>query len=326
MNTRLLVGICISVLIVILFILFYKFNKSKNRTLRRIINIFSSFVALLAEVATILSLIVPGVHLLIDSNSTISVEHNVGSLISENNGSVIIYNYNNSNDETFSELSDSFETVDRFPVGWADSNGGRDAYTIDEINWDALGDRIVFNSISDSTIGHEFNFVGAKKNDGKTYYYNGNEIEVEDDMTYIVRLFVHNNSPKGYERIAEDVKVRFSISNTVKVTSDDVKLEQFNSVNGYYAVAVHGYISSSNADPNTYSDGVKFVSNKPFYLEYIPNTANFFNGAIGENGYSLDDSIVDDYITIGYEKMDGKIPGCYSYTSVTSIIVKPVFL
>lgn len=94
-------------------------------------------------------------------------------------------------------------------------------------------------------------------------------------MTYIVRLYAHNNSPKGYERIAEDVNIEFSISNMVKVSGNDVSLETFNCDNGYYAVAVHGYISSSNANSSTYSDGVKFVSDKPFYLEYIPNTALF---------------------------------------------------
>lgn len=327
MNTKLLVGIIIVTLIIILFIIYYRINISRNKLKHKTI-IISSFIGILAELATIFSLIVPGLQSMIVTNNyndSIIVEQNVGSLIAENNGSVIINNYSTSDKEAQTISDYYFETVESFPVGWADSNGGRNSYTIDEINHDSLKDNVVLNSISDSKIGHEFNFVGAKKNDGITSKFNANEIIAEENMTYIVRLYVHNNSPKGYDRIAEDVNIRFSVSDTVKVTGDDVSLDTFHSDNGYYAAAVHGYITSSNANPSTYSDGVKFVSNKPFHLEYIPNTACYYNCAIGENGYMLDDSITEDYIPIGYEKMDGRIPGCYQYDSVSRIIVKPVF-
>lgn len=199
----------------------------------------------------------------------------------------------------------------------ADSNGGRQAYTLDEINAGALDDAVVLNSISDSKIGHEFNFVGAKENNGDTdAYVNANEIAVKENATYFVRLYVHNNS-RISENVAEGVRVRFRISDTKYVRKDEL-----------YEVAVHGYITSSNANPEWYSDGVKFTADRPFHLEYILGTALFQNCGIGskENGcWSLDDSITNDWVSIGYDAMNGRIPACFQYDSVTTIKVMPVF-
>lgn len=224
----------------------------------------------------------------------------------------------------------AFETVDHFTVGWWDNSGGRKEYTIEEINNGAIDGQIIFNSISDSTIGHEFNFVGARENTGinnaKTNRWNGNVIEAEKGKTYLVRLFVHNNSRFGYDSIAEDVSIRFQVSDTVMVTGNDITLNGFDSSNGYYGAAVYGYITASNAYPSEYSDGVKFVSSRPFHLVYIPGTALYENGSIGAGpGYSLSDEVVKDGVLIGYDAMDGRIPGCYQYDSYSSIKVMPVF-
>lgn len=213
--------------------------------------------------------------------------------------------------------SPDYDTVDDFIVGWADSNGGREAYTLDQVNSGKLDSSIVFNSISDGSFGHEFNFVGARENNGETIdYWNANEIEAEEGKTYTVRLFCHNNS-RIASNVAENVQVSFSLSNTKYVTNDE-----------QYEAAVHGYIQSSNSNPEWVSDGVKFTADRPFHLVYIIGTAMFENNAIGsmENGgFRLDDSVVGDWVTIGYNKMDGRIPGCYQYSSVTTIKVMPVF-
>lgn len=213
--------------------------------------------------------------------------------------------------------SPDYDKVEEFVVGWTDSNGGRAAYTLEHVNSGALDDVIVFNSISDGPIGHEFNFVGARENNGDTdAYFSANEIEAEEGKTYTVRLFAHNNS-RIADNVAENVKVSFQISDTKYVTNDDL-----------YEVAVHGYIRSSNSNPEWYSDGVKFTSDCPFHLVYIIGTAMFSNNSIGspENGgYRIRDDVVGDWVAIGYDTMDGKISACYQYSSVTTIKVMPVF-
>lgn len=225
-------------------------------------------------------------------------------------------------------LDFEYDVLDRFLVGWGDNSGGRESYSYEEYQSGVLDGQIVFNSIRDSVIGHEFNFVGARVNDGKNEgaknIWNGNVIEAEADKTYLVRLYVHNNG--AAEDIAQDVSVRFMIGNMVAVTENDVMLNGFNSGDGYYCVAVYGFIHAANATPSEYFDGVKFVSNRPFHLEFIPGTARYENNEIGRNpGYILSDDVVTSGVLIGYAEMDGQIPGGYPFDSFTGITVRPVF-
>lgn len=229
------------------------------------------------------------------------------------------------------------EAVDEWLVGYGDNGGnskGRPEYTLQQINDGELGDRITFNSIEDSTIGHEFNFVGARKDcqnpTPEDKLWNGNVIQAENGETYRVRLYIHNNSPLGYEAIAKNVSVQYLISDPIWVRKNDISLDNFDSSNGYFGISVYGFIDSSNAVPSSYWDGVKFVSNKPFKLKYVPGTALLENNGIGDPSkygpYVLSDDVVTEKgVLIGYDKLDGNIPGCYEYSAVVTIAVVPVF-
>lgn len=226
------------------------------------------------------------------------------------------------------EQIEKYDTVDSYTVGWSNSGTPREAYTIEQINNGCLKDAIVFNSISDSVGGHEFNFVAARENTGvnlgEKNIWKKNVLEIEKGKSYLVNLYCHNNSPLGYDAVAENVQIRFEIHDTVFVKENDTDISAYN--DGYYCVAVHGHIYSSNASPDLYSDGVKFVSDKPFHLEYIPGTALFENNGIGaDGGIALDDSIISDWVMIGYDSLDGKVPGCYGFDSYSTIVVVPVF-
>ncbi len=199
---------------------------------------------------------------------------------------------------------------------WGDSEGGRKTYTLEQIQNGESGSAIFFNSITNSTIGDERNFVGAREdtgvNAGKDNVWNANEITVESGKTYIVRLYVHNNNPYGYNGVAENVKVNFALSKNYATEN-----------------AITGYISSSNATPNQYWDSVVFKSSngQSFYLDYVEGSAKVENNSYGQNGYTLsDDIILNAGATLGYDQPgDGKIPGCYQYAQYVTIRVKPVF-
>ena len=186
-------------------------------------------------------------------------------------------------------------------LAWGDSAGGRTVYTIEQINEGALGDTITFNSITNGKIGDERNFVGAKLSG--TTSVKDNEISVEDGKTYTVRLYVHNNSPFGVDKTAENVTVSFALPTAVDKTH-----------------TVVGYINSSNATPNRYWDEVKFVSDDNFYIEYVSGSAKYTNVKLGT--VSLPDEIVAAGTKIGYEALDGKIPGCFAYDGEVTIDVK----
>lgn len=201
---------------------------------------------------------------------------------------------------------------------WGDNGGGRRSYTEAQINNGDLGNKIVFNSISDGVIGDEKNFVGARENTGinagKDNIWEGNNITVEDGKEYLVRLYVHNNNPNGLNAVARDTRVAFDIP--------EYSAKQ---------IQVNGFITSSNATPSKYWDYVNFNSDRAFHLEYVYGSALLENNGIGQNGgVKLGDEIVtkaasENGVKIGYNALDGNVPGCYTYDNFVGIIVKAVF-
>ena len=186
---------------------------------------------------------------------------------------------------------------------WGDSSDGRKSYTIAEINKGDLGDTITFNSISDSKIGDEKNFVGAKVAGAKVDTWNANTINVKDGETYTIRLYVHNNSPKGEEAIAKNVKATFSLPTTVAKSQ-----------------TIIGYLDSSNATPNRYWDEVTLNASEDIYLEYVDGSAKYTNAKMGT--VKLPNEVITSGATLGYDKLDGNIPGCFEYDGVVTIDVK----
>ena len=163
---------------------------------------------------------------------------------------------------------------------WGDSDNGRPSYTLDQINKGELGDKITFNSISNGKIGDEKNFVGAKVAGANVSTWNANEIKVKDGETYTIRLFVHNNSPRGMQAIAKGVKASFSIPTNVAKSQTIV-----------------GYLDSSNATPKRVWDEVTLVADENIYLEYVDGSANFNNN---KGDFKLSNDIITSGATLGY--------------------------
>ena len=230
---------------------------------------------------------------------------------------------------------------------WGDNGGMRPSYSVQEINEkaDTFGSTPFFNSIeikdsdyawyqenfgeelSKGNLRYEKNFVGARENTGvnagPANVWDGNNIDAEDGKTYLVRLYAHNNNPNGWDGVAEDTTVRFQDANMVASTLETVELED---ENGYKTgetkqmqqVQINGFISSSNATPSEYWDYVNFNAEIPFHLEYVYGSALLENnGAAG--GSQLSDDIINDGTLIGYDALDGRVPGCYQYANYVSI-------
>lgn len=241
---------------------------------------------------------------------------------------------------------------------WGDNSGlpdMRPSYSLREINKkaDTFGNTPFFNSIEikDSdydwyktnfgeelkkgNLRHEKNFVAARKciqrADGslegnpKDNLWYGNNIDAEDGKTYLVRLYAHNNNSNS---VAENTTVRFQDANNVASTLETVKLED---ENGYETgetkqmqqVQINGFITSSNANPNEYWDYVNFNTDVPFHLEYVYGSALLENN--GAAAGKLSDDIITNGTLIGYDALDGKVPGCYQYANYVSIQVKVVY-
>ena len=164
-------------------------------------------------------------------------------------------------------------------------------------------------------MGDEKNFVGAREytgiNTGENNIWEGNDIVVEDGKEYIIRIYVHNNNRDGYGGVAEDTRVSFSIPGESSKH-----------------VTVNGFITSSNATPSKYWDYVTFHGSSAFHLEYQSGSALLENNGIGKGGLLLSDVVADAASggsPIGFDSLDGRIPGCYTYDSFITIRVKAIF-
>lgn len=216
---------------------------------------------------------------------------------------------NNANTETI--MGNYYSAVS----GWNDNynkDGGRPNYSTSQVEAGALDNEAVFNSLSDNEQfdGNENYFIRVCEYDesNQTPIWQAGNITIKDGQEYLVRLYIHNNSPRI---AAKDVKTFFSIGNASNKT-----------------VSVTGFIKSSNANPTEYSSTFIFNSDTAFCLEYIPNSATLLNQGIGDGGIFLGDQIVSDDsgTLIGYNALDGIIPGGIEYASYVTIRVKAVVM
>ncbi|MBQ3464265.1 DUF11 domain-containing protein [Candidatus Saccharibacteria bacterium] len=192
-------------------------------------------------------------------------------------------------------------------LAWGDSAGGRQTYTIDQINKGAIDNKIVLNSISDNpTVGNELYFVQARAESDSNNSWNANALTVEDGKTYVVRMYVHNNNRFGKDMVAKNVKASFIIP-----------------TNSAKELSINGVVSSSNATPSKVWDDVVFKSENTFHLEYISGTAHI--GSNGKANGALSDKLVNGGTLIGYDALDGQIPGCFEYSAFISFKVKVVY-
>lgn len=260
--------------------------------------------------------------------STNAVGNNYGTI---NNYSIVACGGNSGDDNLL--IGDTL----RDASVWSDSNGSREIYSLEEINKGVSGDKITFNSIvlkdsdyawyesthdgksiPEGTIEDERNFVGARENTGKNEgaknIWNGNDIKVEDGKIYLVRLYANNNGPNGMTGASENTRVKFYVPTESART-----------------ITINGVIKSSNATPSEYWDYVNFTSDIPFHLEYIYGSANLSNNFFthtdtADNSYKLSDELVtgDNGVLIGYNSMNGVVPGGYQFDCYIAICVKVI--
>lgn len=167
-------------------------------------------------------------------------------------------------------------------------------------------DHITFNSITDnSDYGDERNFVRIKDTANTNAGGWTDELTVQPGKEYWVQMYVHNNAATSLNLVANNTKVMANVPNT---TGKEVKVE--------------GFISADNATPQQIWDQAIFKSDKDFNLTYQAGSTQMYN-KVFPNGTPVNDSIVTSAgALVGYDKMDGKLPGCFNYSGYVSFKVK----
>ena len=165
-------------------------------------------------------------------------------------------------------------------------------------------DYITFNSITNNPVigGDEKDFVGIREVGSNAKWTNN--MKVQNGKEYYVRMYVHNNAASNLNLVAENVVAKLNVPTTTVKN-----------------VTVQGQISASNAKPNTVWDEATFSSDNDFNLAYVAGSALFENNGMGTT--KLPDSIVNNTgAKLGYDKLDGKIPGCFQYAGYVTVKVK----
>lgn len=178
----------------------------------------------------------------------------------------------------------------------------RQTYTVEK-----PADKVTFNSITNNpNHGDERNFTLARRVDEGADKWRDN-LEVTGDSEYVVRIYVHNNAASNLNLVARNARAAVSIPSQLS-----------------NSVTVQGQISADNASPKQIWDQVVFKSaSKKFNIAYIAGSARYYTNANPSAGFQISDSVSSNAgAQLGYDKIDGNIPGCFQYSGILTFRVK----
>ena len=162
---------------------------------------------------------------------------------------------------------------------------------------------VTFNSITDNPVaGDERYFMkGAKPGDSG---YTGAVQNVVDGQEVTLQMYVHNNAASNLNLVAQNTKVRVALP-----------------TGSNQSPTVTGYISADNANPGTVYDTMQIVGANNGFMElaYVPGSASYKNNV---GTFPLADSIVTTGAQVGYNSMNGQLPGCTEFSGWVTLRVK----
>lgn len=176
----------------------------------------------------------------------------------------------------------------------------RPTYTIEN-----PADHVTFNSITNNpNHGDERNFVWIKE--AGTSQWQDSEMTVQPGKTYTVRMYVHNNAAANLNLVAQNTRLSANVPTTTGTQAQ-----------------IDGFITADNASPQKVWDDVVLKSDQRFNIAYVPGSTKYYNNANPSTGFDLPDSIVTNSgALVGYEQMDGNVPGCFQYSGIATFNIK----
>lgn len=166
---------------------------------------------------------------------------------------------------------------------------------------------VTFNSITNNpNYGDERNFVLIKDAANTSAGGWSDEVTVQDGKEYLVRMYVHNNAAENLGLVAKNTRVMANVPNT------SGKSHQ-----------IDGFLTASNANPSKIWDSVVLKGDKDFTVSFVGGSAVYRNNVNASTGFKLADSIVTSAgAQLGYQSMNGDIPGCFKYSGIATFRVK----
>ena len=167
---------------------------------------------------------------------------------------------------------------------------------------------VTFNSITNNQrVGDERNFVRIREVATGTMFRD--DVQLQAGKTYEVMVFYHNNAKSELnDKIGPDGK-------PVGVARDvTARVQMPGHVDAGGTATITGFISASNANPGTVWDNARATSSSAVALRYVPGSAKIAssNGAV--NGAALSSDLLTTGVKLGYNALDGVLPGCNQYS------------
>lgn len=179
--------------------------------------------------------------------------------------------------------------------------------------YDNPAPHVTFNSMTGTpNYGDERNFVRVKEATAANNTYT-DDIAFQPGKEYMVMVYFHNNARQslnsaenGYVGIAQNAKMRVQMPATVKAGEK---------------ARITGFVSASNAQPQTVWDEAYGSVSNNVALRYVPDSATIYsNGAV--DGQKLPESLYTTGTNLGYDQLDGKLSGCNEFAGFVTYKIK----
>ena len=173
--------------------------------------------------------------------------------------------------------------------------------------WQAPAPYVYFNAITDNpNWGDERDFVRISEGSGALT----NSISVQNGRTYTITMLVHNDAANN-----------LNLNATGVVGGIFYNTGEANSIN------VTGVVKADNcgASPSgnvgnlcQFTDAATFTNANNFTLDYVKGSARYQNNA---GTFTLPDNVINTGTALGYNQMNGVIPGCWPYRGLLTVKV-----
>lgn len=168
---------------------------------------------------------------------------------------------------------------------------------------------VTFNSITDAPgFGDERNFTWARPVTGSVNSWQTDELNVTDGQEYYIRVRVHNNAAANLnpEVTAKNTRVSASVPTNLSTAAN-----------------VQATVSADNATPRDVWDGVVLKNSERFSVGYVPGSVRYYNAVNSQSGFPIADSVFTaGGAQVGYNSMNGDLPGCNQYAGAMMFKVK----
>lgn len=169
----------------------------------------------------------------------------------------------------------------------------------------------VFNSFTNAPqYGDERNFVTTSRGGAADWR---DAVDTQGNQEVEFRAYIHNNANETTNAsglgVARNTRIRFYVPEGQQAKAFDVA----------------GYVSADNATPKRVYDTARVASQaqQAFSLDYVEGSARLYNNGPFAGGVVLPDEVAgQNGALIGFDALNGNLPGCFQYKAVVIIKVK----